>query len=119
MIYLDIKGKKVSKIALGAVEFGSTIPKKESFALMDAFFEKGGTVFDTARVYCDWLENGANKSESTLGEWVKERGLRERVWLSTKGGHPPQSDLHVSRVDEKNVKADLEASLKYLQTDYA
>ena len=39
MIYLEIDGKKVSKIALGAVEFGSTLSKEDSFALMDEFFE--------------------------------------------------------------------------------
>jgi len=118
MVYLEIDGKRMSKFALGTVEFGSTVSEKDGFAVMDEFFKRGGNVFDTARVYCDWLEDGANKSEITLGKWVKTRNIREQVWISTKGGHPPQNDLHASRIDERNVTADLEASLRYLQTDY-
>ncbi|MBO5481493.1 MAG: aldo/keto reductase [Clostridia bacterium] len=118
MIYTQKDGRKLAKIALGGADFGTNVSKQDSFALMDLYFENGGNILDTARVYCTWLENGANVSESTIGEWVKSRGVREQIWISTKGGHPPIIDHHISRIQKKELRKDIEESLRYLQTDY-
>lgn len=85
---------------------------------MDAYFENGGNVLDTARAYCYWLNGGANQSEQTIGEWIKTRNIRNKIWISTKGGHPPIPDFHKSRINERELTKDIDESLKYLQTDY-
>lgn len=118
MIYMDVDGQKLAKIALGAAEFGSTVAKDVAFNLMDIYFENGGNVIDTGRVYAAWLEGGANASESTIGEWIKSRNVRDKIWIATKGGHPPCTDHHISRINKEELNLDINESLHYLQTDY-
>ena len=118
MIYTSVNGMKISKIALRCADLGSVVSAEDSFQLMDIFFENGGNVFDTGRVYCEWMEGCANKSESTLGEWVKSRNVRSEVCLATKGGHPPCGNHHMSRINAQELNKDIEESLRYLQTDY-
>lgn len=107
----------VSELCLGSVNFGMPLSQVDSFALMDAFIDAGGNLLDTARVYADWLPGGANISESTIGTWQKQRGNRDKIILSTKGGHPRLNTMHISRLSPADIQADIEASLRYLQTD--
>ena len=46
---------------------------KVYFELLDTYVRNGGWCIDTARVYCDWLENGHNSSEGVIGRWMKAR----------------------------------------------
>jgi aryl-alcohol dehydrogenase-like predicted oxidoreductase len=107
----------VSEICLGSVNFGMPTHQAESFALMDAFVAAGGNFIDSARVYCDWLPGGANISETTVGNWVKARGNRANIVLATKGAHPRLETMHIPRMSPADIREDVEASLKYLQTD--
>lgn len=116
-ITLPHTGLTVSQICLGTVNFGKPLVPAEAFALLDAFVEQGGNFLDTARVYADWLPGGANASESTIGAWQKQRGQRDKLVLATKGGHPRLQTMHISRLSHQDIQSDLEASLKYLQTD--
>lgn len=118
MKYLEFDGNKLSKIALGAADFGAGVNKTDSFALMDEYVRCGGNIIDTGRVYSAWIEGGANASESTIGAWLKERKCRDKVWIATKGGHPPINQHHVSRINAQELRKDMEESLRYLQTDY-
>lgn len=108
----------ISKIILGTALFGADISREQAFRFMDAYYDHGGRVLDTARVYSDWLPGGHSASERTVGEWIRERGLRSEVILMTKGAHPPMEEMHRSRVNAKEIRADLEESLQVLQTDY-
>ena len=73
-------------LTLGTAPFGTGIPKETAFTIMDSFLDRGGNILDTAAVY------GMGVSEQTIGEWMKSRGTRHRVILSTKGGHPSLPD---------------------------
>lgn len=42
------------KLALGAMEYGSRIDEKTSFALLDAYVDAGGVWIDTANCYSFW-----------------------------------------------------------------
>ena len=97
-------------LTLGTAPFGTGIPKETAFTIMDSFLDRGGNILDTAAVY------GMGVSEQTIGEWMKSRGTRHRVILSTKGGHPSLPDWS-RRITEADIRADMEASLRYLQTD--
>ena len=118
MIYANLNGKNHSKIALGCAAFGSTISKKDSFALMEKFFDNGGNVLDTARVYASWLQGGDGASEKTIGEFLKLEGLRETAIISTKGGHPPLDNMQKPRINKLDLTKDLNESLENLTTDY-
>jgi aryl-alcohol dehydrogenase-like predicted oxidoreductase len=104
-----------SRICLGSVPFGSTATKDVSFAIMDAYFELGGNFIDTAHIYAAWVEGGVGASERTVGEWIRSRGVREKIVLGTKGGHPPiDAAVKVGRLSREDLNQDLSESLDRL-----
>lgn len=105
-------------IGLGALPFGVSIDEDLSFALMDRFFAAGGNVIDTALVYGEWLPDGRGRSERTVGQWLKQRGDRRSVIVSTKGAHPRLTSMAVPRLGSAEIVADLDESLRNLQTEY-
>ena len=98
-------------LALGTAPFGTAIGRDTAFAILDAFLALGGNLIDTAAVY------GMGASEQTIGDWLKDRRARDKITVATKGGHPSIPDWQ-QRLTEQDVRADLEASLRNLQTDY-
>lgn len=88
------------------------------FQFLDKYVELGGWCIDTARVYCDWLENGHNASEGVVGRWIKARNCREKIVLATKGGHPEMEHMYENRLNKEELTKDLNDSLECLQTDY-
>lgn len=120
MQYKNIPGTVLepSVICMGSVQFCIENGEKLSFELMDTYVELGGNFIDTANVYGKWLPEGKNISEITIGKWFKEKGNRRKMILGTKGAHPHLSTPNISRLSVNGVAADLEESLKALQTDY-
>ncbi len=92
----------VSSIGLGCVTFGREIDSQTSFQVMDHSLERGITLFDTAEAYA----NGA--SETVLGNWMTERGVRDHIVLATKVN---------GTLTRERVISSAEASLQRLQTD--
>ncbi len=79
---LGRSGLRVSRLALGTMTFGTQwgwgADKDTARAMFDAYVEAGGNFFDTADLYT----NGT--SETWLGEFVAERGLRDKAVIATK-----------------------------------
>ena len=119
MKYVTLPGTDltVSQLALGSTHFGTQIGVEIAFQLLDSFVEQGGNVIDTARVYADFIPGGANASEQTIGSWLQDSGLRSKIILTTKGGHPRLDSMQVSRLSDSEFRADVEDSLTHLQTD--
>ena len=129
MKYLELKllsdgrGKaadslQIARIVLGTDYFGTTVDEKTAFRLMDIYADAGGNCLDTARTYANWLPGGDGASERTVGRWIKSGKCRDRIVLSTKGGHPPLDDITLVRLSRKELEDDLHESLKTLGTDY-
>ncbi len=121
--------KRTSNLAGGAVRRGNSIPQRQipgiskpasvvtlgfeffpNFAAasltLDAFYEAGGNVFDTAFVY------GGGKTESIFGDWHTSRNVpREEIVLIGKGAHSPLCYPDV-------IAKQLDQSLNRLKTDY-
>ncbi|QPB19242.1 aldo/keto reductase [Rhizobium sp. 007] len=121
--------KRTTNIAGGTVRPGSSIPQRQipgiskpasvvtlgfeffpNFAAasltLDAFYEAGGNVFDTAYVY------GSGKTESIFGDWHTSRNVsRDEIVLIGKGAHSPlcYPDMIAKQLDQ---------SLERLKTDY-
>jgi aryl-alcohol dehydrogenase-like predicted oxidoreductase len=129
-------GERVSPVSLGCMLMGTTIGKEESFAILDDFLARGGNFLDTANCYAWWVGHGefvGDESETVLGEWMKSRRSRERVFLATKAGarlrdpaaiRDSEGLVYWDRVDEAreflsapNMRAAVEGSLRRLQTD--
>ncbi|MEW9305816.1 aldo/keto reductase [Labrys neptuniae] len=69
-----------SAVALGFEDFRTF---SSAAILLDAFFEKGGNLFDTAFVY------GAGITEKLFGDWQASRGVRKDSVVIGKGAHTP------------------------------
>ncbi len=102
-----------SEIVLGCDGLGSVLDEKASYELLDMYVALGGNHLDTARIY----GYPDSKSEKLLGRWMKARGNREGLVVTTKGAHPEPHTMHISRLSYEELREDLENSLKNLQTD--
>lgn len=102
-------------LVLGANSFGWTSDRDDSFAVLDAFLDAGGTTIDTADLYSAWVPgNTGGESETIIGAWLASRGVRDRVQIATKVGMwEGQPGLSAG-----NVRTAVEASLRRLQTDH-
>ena len=107
---------EVSALCLGSDLIGSKIDQATSFQLFDLFHEKGGAFIDTANFYASWYEGcKGGESETTIGLWMKDRGNRDRIAISSKLGfdYPGcQGGLSASEIENE-----CEKSLRRLQTD--
>jgi len=111
-------GARVSRIALGTMNFGPFVGEEESFAIMDAAVEHGVTFFDTADIYggAPWGDQ-LGQSESIVGRWMADRGNRDDLVLATKvygDMGPRENDRGLSSL---HIRAAVEDSLKRLGTD--
>jgi aryl-alcohol dehydrogenase-like predicted oxidoreductase len=115
-------GLKVSRLGLGCGGFGgigsepSLFGQGEdeatAFALMDRALELGINYLDTADSY------GGGRSEEIVGRWLRARGTRQEVVLSTKVCNrmgPGPNDAGLSR---RHLMLAVEGSLRRLQTDW-
>ncbi|MBM4459574.1 MAG: aldo/keto reductase [Chloroflexi bacterium] len=109
MKYGSIPGiaRPVSRLVQGTVMVNSR-ELDAGFALLDGIYALGCNAFDTAHVY------GNGDGERTLGRWIRERGVRDRVVIITKGAHHNQDRRRVTPFD---ITADLHDSLARLQVD--
>ena len=116
MKYKKINGTNLSSSAviLGTDGIGSVISEKESFNILDNFCCLGGNHIDTANIY----GYPTSESEKTIGKWLKSHGGREHLVIATKGAHPNLKTMDIPRLSEKEIRYDLENSLKNLGTDY-
>jgi len=96
-IHLGSTGIEIEKNGFGALPI-QRISRDEAARLLRKALDGGMNYFDTARAYTD--------SEEKLG--CAFDGLRERVVIATKSGAKNAKDL----------RADLETSLRNLRTDY-
>lgn len=112
----------VSVMGCGCVNAGLKWDGQDADAVFDAFFDLGGNLYDTARVYSDWIPPEIGRSERVLGDWLSRSKKRNEIVLVTKGGHPDmlakEVDLHNSRLSKADMEYDLDLSLKALQTDW-
>ncbi|WP_309751383.1 aldo/keto reductase [Novosphingobium sp.] len=103
------------KLVLGGNVFGWTADEDTSFEILDAFYEAGGRMIDTAEAYSAWVPgHKGGESETVIGNWMKARGVRKDMRIATKTGVMGQpGDLKPEKLRER-----LAGSLDRLQSDY-
>ena len=116
----------ISRISFGCSNFGGigSAPnlvgkgdsEKDSHRILDIAYEFGINYFDTASTY------GAGSSERILGKWLKTYNIpRDKVIIASKihGNLPSMWRIwRKSGLSKKNIKRELELSLKRLKLDY-
>ncbi len=102
-------------LVLGGNVFGWTTDQQQSFAVLDAFLDAGGSQIDTADSYM-WRApgNSGGESETIIGHWLAGRGRRDQVFLATKVGSLPPFD----NLRGRTITDEVENSLRRLQTDH-
>ncbi|NSL21203.1 aldo/keto reductase [Agrobacterium tumefaciens] len=107
----------ISPLILGANVFGWTADRHTSFAVMDAFIAGGGRMIDTADAYSSFVPgHSGGESEIIIGEWLRQRGRRDDVMITTKVGHLPGEGGE--GLAPARIATAIEDSLRRLQTDY-
>jgi len=103
-------------LVLGGNVFGWTADREASFAVLDAFYEAGGRMIDTADVYSAWIPGHVGgESETVIGQWLESRGVRADMRIHTKTGMlGGGAELYAP----ERVLRSLDASLERLRTDY-
>ena len=110
-------GLQVSPLALGGNVFGWTVDEAKSFKLLDAWIDAGFDFIDTADSYSSWVPgNKGGESETIIGNWMKNRGNRDKVIIATKVA----SEMGPGKkgTSKKYIFEAVEDSLRRLQTDY-
>jgi aryl-alcohol dehydrogenase-like predicted oxidoreductase len=104
-------------LILGGNVFGWTADEATSFAVLDAFVYGGGTMIDTADVYSAWVPgNSGGESERVIGAWLRRRGRRDDVMITTKVGMLPIGEGKGLQPD--HIARAVDGSLQRLGTDY-
>ena len=105
MLYGSVPGmsKPVSRLVQGTATYDMGRPE-EMLDSLDMAFEFGFNTFDTAQIY------GAAR-EKLFGQWISERGVRDRVNILAKGAHPSDRP----RVTPPDITTDLLNTLEYMQ----
>ena len=102
-------------LVLGGNVFGWTADQDTSFAILDAFYEAGGRMVDTADVYSAWVPgHKGGESEAVLGAWLDSRGVRQDMRIHTKTGMLGEAELY----GPERLLQSLDRSLERLKTDY-
>ncbi|MCJ7752548.1 MAG: aldo/keto reductase, partial [Armatimonadetes bacterium] len=104
MQYGQVAGveKPVARLVMG-VDNQPNFP--HAAVMFDDYFERGGNCFDTAYIY------GGGMHERLLGQWIKSRGLRDRVVIIGKGVATPFNF-------PQHMRRQLSESLERMQTDF-
>lgn len=105
-------GVLVSPLCLGTMNFGGSTNEEDSFIIMQKAVDGGINFFDTANVYT----NG--ESERITGKFLKEKNLRDQIFLATKVHGSVGDSPNDSGASRYHIVKACEDSLKRLQTDH-
>ena len=113
---LGRSGLRVSPLCLGTMTFGTDwgwgAGVDPSRAMLDQYCEAGGNFLDTANIYTK------GHSEAILGDYLAERGGRDRMVLATKFcGSLYRGDPNAGGAGRKAIQQQLEQSLRRLRTE--
>ena len=108
--YLGQTGVKVSPLCLGTMMFGGPADEASSIAITHNAIDAGINFIDTANMY------NRGESEVVVGKAIADR--RDRVVVATKARQPMGDGPNESGASRLHLWAELDASLKRLNTDY-
>lgn len=114
---------EVSVLGLGTMTFGEQNTQADAHAQLDHAVAAGVNLIDTAEMYpVPPRPETQGLTETYIGNWLKQRGQREKIILASKVSGPARgNDVGIRPqqiLDRKNIRAALDASLRRLNTDY-
>jgi aryl-alcohol dehydrogenase-like predicted oxidoreductase len=109
---LGRSGLVVSRLALGTMTWGRDTDEDEAAMQLTAFVDAGGTLVDTADIYCD------GESERLLGRLLADVVPRSDVLVATKAVGRTAPGPMGRGASRGHLLAALDASLERLGTDH-
>jgi len=122
---LGRSGLKTSVIGLGTMTWGEQNTEAEAHEQLDYALDRGINLIDAAEMYpVPPRAETAGRTEAYIGSWIAARKNRDKYILATKvaGSGQGRGADHLRdfplRLDRRNIRFAIEASLKRLRTDY-
>lgn len=114
---------EISMLGLGTMTFGEQNSEADAHAQLDYAVHQGVNLIDVAEMYpVPPRPETQGLTETYVGNWLKQRGNREKLVIATKVSGPSRNNDAGIRpnqiLDRRNIRDALDASLKRLQTDY-
>lgn len=114
---------EISTLGLGTMTFGEQNSEADAHAQLDYAVHQGVNLIDVAEMYpVPPRPETQGLTETYVGNWLKQRGNREKLVIATKVSGPSRNNDAGIRpnqiLDRRNIRDALDASLKRLQTDY-
>ena len=110
-------GLQIAPMVFGGNVFGWTVDQQKAFTLLDRFVDAGLNTIDTADSYSTWVPgNHGGESEAIIGQWLRDRGQRDKVVVITKVGS--RIGAYERGLGGDSIIARAEDSLRRLQTDH-
>jgi aryl-alcohol dehydrogenase-like predicted oxidoreductase len=108
--FLGSTGVRVSQLCFGTMSFGGDADEQTSAALFQRCRDAGINFFDCANGYA------GGRSEEILGRLIQ--GSRQDLIVTSKVYFPVGGDINARGASRRHIIAQIEASLKRLNTDY-
>ena len=113
----------VSRICLGTMTFGEQNNSNDAFQQLDMAIDYGVNFLDTAEAYSfPGRPETQGESEKIIGEWLYNRGNRDKIVIATKIAGPTKEPSHIRsgvlNYTRKQVSEAVDLSLKRLKTDF-
>lgn len=116
---------KVSLICLGTMTWGSQNDEAQAHQQLDHAVAHGVNFIDTAEGYPVTPVSAETQflTETYIGNWVAQRGQRDKIILATKVSGPARDPIRKfrggnNRLDRRNILIAVDDSLTRLKTDY-
>ncbi|WOE32585.1 MULTISPECIES: NADP(H)-dependent aldo-keto reductase [unclassified Acinetobacter] len=116
-------GILLPEICLGTMTFGEQNSQVEAFQQLDYALDRGLFFWDTAEMYpVPPKPETQGSTERIIGNWLQQRGGRDKLFLASKIAGPGQGGIHIrdghTRFTATEITSALDDSLSRLQTDY-
>ncbi|MEM9177289.1 MAG: aldo/keto reductase [Myxococcota bacterium] len=112
-------GLEVPVLCLGTMTFGYQVDEAASRAILDAAFEAGMIYLDTSDAYPLGVgREHAGETEEILGRWMKDKGNREDLILTTKCFAPTREGPNSFGLSRQRILDAVDGSLRRLGVDH-
>jgi len=116
-------GILLPEICLGTMTFGEQNTQAEAFQQLEYALDQGLFFWDTAEMYpVPPKPETQGATETILGNWIAQRGHRDKLFIASKIVGPSQGGSHIrdgqTRFTASEISSAIDGSLKRLQSDY-
>lgn len=112
-------GLEVPVLCLGTMTFGLQVDEAGSRAILDKAFDHGLIYLDTSDAYpVGGTTETAGQTEEIIGRWMKDKGNRDDLLLTTKCFAPTRRGPNTWGLSRQHIMDAIDGSLRRLGSDH-